>query len=250
MRVTSLRGTRTHSPAGNWAARFRIQDLDGGNRRQLRVRLIRLFARNAKGMHMAFDQSGYDRLSRQPDDPGLFTDVWPDLPVRADRHHVPVAEWPVPGRSVLSYPGSEFCRRAGPCPPRPGALVFPPFRQARWQAAPPGRTRQSRAQDGCRRLLGGEHPDTLMATNSLAETLQSQGGLAGARQFQEQVIEAHTMYPHAPLNRKLQSRQGARSVRRPCRFWPLRSVSVRVPHHLSNRGTSARCLRGGDRCQW
>jgi hypothetical protein len=40
------------------------------------------------------------------------------------------------------------------------------------------------------RLLGKEHPDTLTAMQSLAQTLYAQGDLAGARQLQEQALEA------------------------------------------------------------
>jgi hypothetical protein len=41
-----------------------------------------------------------------------------------------------------------------------------------------------------RGLLGEEHPDTLMAMNNLALTLQVQGDPAGARKLMEQVLEA------------------------------------------------------------
>jgi hypothetical protein len=40
--------------------------------------------------------------------------------------------------------------------------------------------------------FGPEHPDTLTAMNDLALTLWSQGDLAGARDLQEQVLEAST----------------------------------------------------------
>ena len=41
---------------------------------------------------------------------------------------------------------------------------------------------------GCRSLLGGDHPATLNSMNNLAETLRSQGDLAAARALQEQVL--------------------------------------------------------------
>lgn len=41
---------------------------------------------------------------------------------------------------------------------------------------------------GCRSLLGEDHPATLNSMNNLAETLRSQGDLAGARSLQEQVL--------------------------------------------------------------
>jgi hypothetical protein len=36
------------------------------------------------------------------------------------------------------------------------------------------------------RLLGEEHPDTLMSKNNLAATLQAQGDLEGARRLREE----------------------------------------------------------------
>ena len=41
-----------------------------------------------------------------------------------------------------------------------------------------------------RHLLGEEHPDTLSAMSNLAVTLGEQGDLTGARELQEQVLEA------------------------------------------------------------
>src|SRR4051794_2538722 len=41
-----------------------------------------------------------------------------------------------------------------------------------------------------RELLGEQHPDTLVAMNNLAQTLEAQGDLARARQLQEQVVAA------------------------------------------------------------
>jgi len=38
-----------------------------------------------------------------------------------------------------------------------------------------------------RRLLGDEHPDTLLSMNNLAATLWALGDLAGARELHEQV---------------------------------------------------------------
>ena len=43
--------------------------------------------------------------------------------------------------------------------------------------------------DVSRRVLGEEHPDTLISMNTLAATLGAQGDLSGARKFQEQVVE-------------------------------------------------------------
>ena len=43
--------------------------------------------------------------------------------------------------------------------------------------------------DLSRRVLGPEHPDTLVSMNNLAATLQAQGDLAGARGLQEQVLD-------------------------------------------------------------
>ena len=40
------------------------------------------------------------------------------------------------------------------------------------------------------RVLGSEHPDTLMAMNNLAATLYAQEDLAGARKLQEQLLDA------------------------------------------------------------
>lgn len=40
------------------------------------------------------------------------------------------------------------------------------------------RVRQDRVLEAMTRVLGAEHPDTLMAANSLANTLRAQGDLA------------------------------------------------------------------------
>jgi tetratricopeptide (TPR) repeat protein len=39
------------------------------------------------------------------------------------------------------------------------------------------------------RLLGPEHPDTLISMNNLAETMKAQGDLASARQLHEQLLD-------------------------------------------------------------
>lgn len=39
------------------------------------------------------------------------------------------------------------------------------------------------------RVLGGEHPDTLLWRNNLAHTLQGLGDFAGARKLHEQTLE-------------------------------------------------------------
>jgi len=39
-----------------------------------------------------------------------------------------------------------------------------------------------------RRVLGGEHPSTLISMYNLAETLRAQGDLPGARELHEQVL--------------------------------------------------------------
>jgi hypothetical protein len=49
--------------------------------------------------------------------------------------------------------------------------------------------RAGQSLEACRRLLGSEHPDTLMAMNNLALTLNAQGDLAGERKLGEQVLE-------------------------------------------------------------
>ncbi|WP_290649023.1 tetratricopeptide repeat protein [Aquisalimonas sp.] len=45
--------------------------------------------------------------------------------------------------------------------------------------------------EGYTRLLGEEHPDTLISMGNLAGTLRDQGDLAGARALQEQVLDAY-----------------------------------------------------------
>jgi|CZKX01.1.fsa_nt_gi hypothetical protein len=49
---------------------------------------------------------------------------------------------------------------------------------------------QERVTDVTTRLLGEEHPRTLVAMNNLAETLRAQGDLPAARRLQERVLEA------------------------------------------------------------
>jgi hypothetical protein len=44
--------------------------------------------------------------------------------------------------------------------------------------------------EACQRLLGAEHPDTLMAMNNLAWTVRAQGDLARAGELEQQVLEA------------------------------------------------------------
>jgi len=46
-----------------------------------------------------------------------------------------------------------------------------------------------REWDTRHRILGSEHPSTITSMSNLAETLRAQGNLAGARKFQEQVLE-------------------------------------------------------------
>ena len=42
-----------------------------------------------------------------------------------------------------------------------------------------------RALDARRRVLGKEHPDTLMSLSNLAAMLRAQGDIAGAKQLEE-----------------------------------------------------------------
>ena len=49
---------------------------------------------------------------------------------------------------------------------------------------------QERVLEGCRRVSGEEHPDTLTSMNNLAVTFHAQGDLRGARALQERVLEA------------------------------------------------------------
>ena len=46
---------------------------------------------------------------------------------------------------------------------------------------PGARKIQEQVLDASRRVLGGEHPDTLTSMNNLAGTLEAQGDLPGAR---------------------------------------------------------------------
>jgi hypothetical protein len=48
---------------------------------------------------------------------------------------------------------------------------------------------QERTLDACLRLLGEEHPSSLMAMNNLAATLYMQGDRSRARKLQKQVLE-------------------------------------------------------------
>jgi Tetratricopeptide repeat len=52
---------------------------------------------------------------------------------------------------------------------------------------------QEKVLDARARLLGQEHPDTLMEINNLALTLYAQGDLAAARKLQEQLLEARAL---------------------------------------------------------
>jgi hypothetical protein len=54
---------------------------------------------------------------------------------------------------------------------------------------PGARKLEEQVLEARERLLGKEHPDTLMAMNNLAVTLYAQGELAGARKLQKQVLE-------------------------------------------------------------
>ncbi len=56
---------------------------------------------------------------------------------------------------------------------------------------PAARRLLEQALETDRRLLGEEHPNTLLALNNLAWTLHAQGELPAARRLQEQALEAY-----------------------------------------------------------
>jgi tetratricopeptide (TPR) repeat protein len=65
---------------------------------------------------------------------------------------------------------------------------------------PGARALQEQVLDARRRLLGPEHPDTLISMNNLAHTLSAQGDLPGARALQERVLDLRrrTLGPEHP----------------------------------------------------
>jgi tetratricopeptide repeat protein len=64
---------------------------------------------------------------------------------------------------------------------------------------------QERVLELTTRVLGEEHPSTLISMNNLAATLYTQGDHVGARQFQERLLEAskRAAAVHVPVSGKL-----------------------------------------------